>query len=94
MMTLITYETIKANLEVTPKTIYTDDDVLLSATAESADGINHIDFFVNDELLVNKYVYPYQWTWVPKEPCEHEIKIVAYYYNGKSVTKTTKVMVV
>ena len=49
---------------------------------------NHVDFFVDDELMESDDLYPYQWTYkkINLLRIKHTIKVIAYDNDGKSAT--------
>jgi len=68
-------------------------NVVVNAT--SADGVNRIEFYVDNSLKFTDYSSPYSWTFNTTEVSDggHEIKVVGYSNSGSSATATTWVIV-
>lgn len=84
---------INATLTLNNSTISLGDSVKITATATTTSSVDHIDMFANDELLVHKYMTPYEWYFTPSEAGTYTIKIVAYDADGNTSEKTEKLTV-
>ena len=85
---------VKATLSLSAEAVTVGDEVTITVEAESKNGnITHVDMYAGDELLVNKWVAPYVWTFSPAEAGDVTIKIVAYDEDENSVEKTAKLTV-
>lgn len=84
---------ITAKVSLSSDAVSVGSDVTITATATATAGVDHIDMYANDELLVNKYIAPYEWTYTPTEAGDVTIKIVAYDKDGNSDEKTTTLTV-
>ena len=82
-----------ASIQLSSKTIQLGDSTKISVTAKMKDDIDHIDIFADDELLVNKYIAPYEWYYTPSSTGTHTIKIVAYDKQGNEVEQTAELYV-
>ncbi len=85
---------LSASLSLSSKTVSLGDEVKIVATAESKGGkVTHIDIFANDELLVNKWIAPYEWSFTPTKTGKVTIKIVAYDDKDNKLEKTEDILV-
>lgn len=85
---------VTADVKLSAETITEGEEVTITATAESKSGkITHIDIFANDELLVNKWVAPYVWTFTPEKAGKYTIKVTAYDDQDKSRSASTDLIV-
>lgn len=85
---------ISATLELSTETIVVGDELKISVSASVREGkINHVDMFADDSLLVNKYIAPYEWTFVPDKAGVVTIKVVVFDESGNTLEKTAKLTV-
>ena len=85
---------ITAKVSLSEETVFIGDEVTITVDAESKNGeIIHVDIYTDDELLVNKWVAPYVWTFTPEKAGKVTIKVVAFDNNDKSKTATTSLVV-
>ena len=85
---------VTADVKLSAETVTEGEEVTITATAESNSGkITHIDIFANDELLVNKWVAPYVWTFTPEKAGKYTIKVTAYDDQDKSRSASTDLIV-
>ncbi|MBO5798762.1 MAG: endo-1,4-beta-xylanase [Paludibacteraceae bacterium] len=85
---------ITADFELSVSTAVVGDEVKISVSASVKEGsVDHVDMFIGDSLLVNKYVAPYEWSFAPANPGSFTIKIVVYDKGGNTLEKTAKLTV-
>mgnify|MGYP003295647370 FL=1 len=82
-----------ATVNLSSKTIKFGETVTITASAKFEGDVDHIDIFDGDDLLVNKYVAPYEWEYTPTEAGYHTIKVVAYDKSGNTVECSTELFV-
>jgi outer membrane protein assembly factor BamB len=54
-------------------------------------GIDHVEFYVDDNLKTTDSETPYQWTWLTPAFFKHTIKVIAYDTSEKSTTVSLSV---
>ena len=54
------------------------DKITIKADAYSEDGINRVEFCIDDELRYVDEDTPFEWLWNEKAFGTHEIKVIAY----------------
>ena len=86
---------VTVKLSVTSETISVGDEVGFQVEASSKAGnVNHIEVYVNDELIEDKgNVNSYSGTFAPTDAGVYEIKVIAYDDKNESAEKTAKVTV-
>ena len=55
--------------------------------------VDHIDFYAGDELLVHKYISPYEWYFTPSATGSYKITIVAFDKAGNEIEKSADLIV-
>ena len=68
-------------------------DITVIAEASDEDGIQKVEFYVNDILKSTDYEEPYSWLWDEFAMGEHELKIIAYDNKGNEAQDEVKVMI-
>lgn len=66
-----------------PKITFVYGPIILKANASSTVGIHHVEFYVNDELLIADYDEPYEQKWAPIFCSIYKIRVVAYDTLGE-----------
>ena len=85
---------ITATLSLSKTTANVGDEITITAEATATEGtVDHISMYANDNLLVNKYIQPYTWTYTPDESGDVTIKIIAYDSNGNTAEKSVTLTV-
>ncbi len=67
--------------------------IIIEADAYDENGINRIEFYVDDFLKSNDTESPYQWLWNEFAFGKHEIKIVAYDNEGNEAGDQMNVII-
>lgn len=82
-----------ATIELSSSMIQLGDSVKITATAKMSAEVDHIDFYAGDELLVHKYVSPYEWYFTPSSTGTYTITIVAFDKAGNEIEKSAELTV-
>lgn len=84
-----TAPSVSAKLSLSQTAISVGETVTISCTADvKNDELTHFDIYADNDLLVNKYVAPYEWTFTPEKVGTYTIKIIAYGKSGETDQKT------
>lgn len=80
---------IEAEVELSKEAVTVGDDVTITVTASSKNSeIKFVKMELDGELLVDKWVAPYIWTFTTEEAGKHTLKITVYDSNDKTKTLT------
>jgi len=67
--------------------------ITIMADAYDEDGINKVEFYVDEVLKSTDYEEPYSWLWNESAIGRHEIKIIAYDNSGNKAEDMINVMI-
>ena len=67
--------------------------IIIEVDAYGEDGIDRIEFYIDDTLCFSDHDEPYSWTWDETIFGWHEIKVLAYDGKGNKVEDKTGVMI-
>ncbi|RLF39743.1 MAG: hypothetical protein DRN00_01125, partial [Thermoplasmata archaeon] len=67
-------------------------DITVIADARDEDGIEKVEFYVDNILKSTDYDEPYAWLWSEFAIGKHEIKVIAYDKEGNKAQDELKVI--
>lgn len=84
---------VSAIISLSEESVEVGGSVKISVSADATKGIDHVDIYAGSELLVNKYIAPYEWDYTAAEVGKVTIKVVAFDKEGNK-RETTKDIIV
>ena len=66
--------------------------ITIEVDAYDEDGIDRIEFYIDDDLCFSGHDEPYSWTWDETIFGWHEIKVIAYDNEGNTATDEINVI--
>jgi hypothetical protein len=83
----------RAILELSSEDTLIIGKITVEVDAYSKEGIEHVEFYIDDELRYVDEEYPYEWLWDEFAIGSYEIKAIAYDDKGRGSTDELKVII-
>lgn len=80
-------------VKLSKESVELGESVKITVAASATEGVDHVDIYANNKLLVNKYMTPYEFEFTPEETGTVTVKITVFDKKGNKSDATASVLV-